>query len=84
MDDAVDLDAGDSRALKRGQENAAERVAKGRAEATLKRLDDELGFALRIPIVLNNRTVGADQVFPVFVVHRTGGLRHGFSLFSRS
>ena len=77
MHHAVNLDARDRCALKRGQQNAAQSVAERGPEPALKRLNDELRPALRVVIVLHHRTIGADQVFPVLVVNRSGGCRHG-------
>ena len=42
---AVDLHCGDGRALKRGQQHTAQRIAKRHAETTLERLGHDLGVA---------------------------------------
>ena len=68
MNDIVDLDADDRSTLQGRQQHAAQRVAEGRTITTLERLDHELGFALGIVSGLNDRTVRADQHFPVTVV----------------
>ena len=46
MADAFDLNREDAGARKGAQQNAAESIADGEAEAPLKRLDDEAGIVL--------------------------------------
>mmetsp|Transcript_10721 Transcript_10721/g.27853 ORF Transcript_10721/g.27853 Transcript_10721/m.27853 type:complete len:390 (-) Transcript_10721:870-2039(-) len=68
VNDIVDLNADDRSTLQGRQQNATQRVAESRTIATLQRLNDELGFALGIVSGLDDRTVRADQHFPVTVV----------------
>ena len=59
MQHAVDLHAGDGRALQRGQQDAAQRVAERQAEAALERLGDDGGDAARSRAALDFELVRA-------------------------
>ena len=80
MNDAVDLDGGDGRALQRGQQNATERVAERHAEATFERFGHQARLALGVGTDLDLRLLGTDQLLPVSFDHfvpRTGFVDSG-------
>ena len=70
MQHVVDLDAGDGGALKRRHQNAAQRVAKRQAEATLKRFGDNGRLTRRVIAGLYVKLGGLDQFLPVLVDHK--------------
>jgi hypothetical protein len=72
MQDILDLDRGDRRALKRGEQHATQRVAERQAEATLERLGDEGRAALPIGTRLDLEGVGLLQFLPVLDVDSHG------------
>ena len=69
MQHALDLHRRDGRALKRRQQNAPQRVAKGQPETTLKRLGDDSCVAQRIGAGINVELVRFDKLFPVILNH---------------
>ena len=71
---AVDMHRRHRRALERGQEHAAQRVAERRAEAALERLGDDGRDALRIVARRDLELVRLDQLLPVLLNH----VRHLF------
>ena len=48
MQDVVDLNAGDGRALQRAHQNAAQRVAQGQTKATLQRFGNQGCLTCRV------------------------------------
>jgi hypothetical protein len=69
VQDVVDLDAGDRRALQRAHQHAAQRVAERQAEATLERFGDDGRLARRIVPGANLELRRLDQFLPVLVDH---------------
>jgi hypothetical protein len=69
VQDSVDLDAGHRRALERGQQDPAKRVAERQAESALQRLGHDLRQALGIVARLNVELVRLDQFRPVLLQH---------------
>ena len=69
MQHAVDLNGGNGRALKRGHQHAAKRVAEGEAEAALERLGDDRRETLRIMARIDFELVRFDKLFPVLLDH---------------
>jgi len=67
---AFDADGGDGRALERGKQHAAERVADGDAEAAFERFAGELGVQIIRRLGVDGDALGADQVAPVSGDHR--------------
>ncbi len=70
MQHPVDMHRGDGGALKRGQQHAPERVAEGEPEATLERLGDDRGEALRVAARIDVELGGLDEILPVLLQHR--------------
>ncbi|MNE34142.1 hypothetical protein D3C80_1278520 [compost metagenome] len=70
MNNAVDLDGRDRRALQRGQQNATKRVAERHTETTLEGLSDQTRLAQRVGAALDLRLLGTDQLLPVSFDHR--------------
>ncbi len=68
MQDVLDLDRGDRRALKRGQKNPTQRVAERQAETALQRLGNERRLALAVARRLDLEAVGLLQFLPVLHV----------------
>ena len=68
MQDVLDLDRGDRRALKRGQKNPAQRVAERQAETALQRLGNEGRLALAVARRLDLEAAGLLQFLPVLHV----------------
>ena len=69
VEHAFDLDRGDSGALQRAQEHAAQRVAQGHAEAALQRFCDEHGLAAGVAgALLALQRVRLLQFLPVLCV----------------
>ncbi len=64
---AVDLHGGHGRALQRGQQHAAQRVAERHAEAALERLGDQRRDPLRIVPWRDLELVRLDQLLPVLL-----------------
>ena len=69
MEHAVDLDGGDGRALKRGEEHAAQGVAQRLTKAALKRLGDHGGRTTAIVARKDLELVGTDEFLPVLLNH---------------
>ncbi len=69
MQHAVDMDGGDGRALQRGQQDAAQRIAERQAEAALQRLRHHGRDALGIFAGHDLQLVRLDQFLPVFLNH---------------
>ncbi len=69
VQNGINLHRRDRRALQRGQQNAAQRIAQGHAEAALERLSNDLGLAHRIKARLDFRLHRADQFLPVLFNH---------------
>ena len=69
MQHAVDVNRRHGRALKRRQEDAAQRVAEGGAEAALERLRHEGGDAAAVAARLNVELRRTDQFLPVLLIH---------------
>ena len=71
---AVDPDARDRRALKRGEEHAAERIAERRAEAPLERLAEEASVGRGQCVLFHFETTRSNQVPPIarddIILHR--------------
>ena len=68
MQHAVDVDGGDGGALERRQQDAAQRVAQRRAEATLERFGHEGGDAAAVTARLHIELRRTDQFLPVLLV----------------
>ncbi|MNT84543.1 hypothetical protein D3C72_2245670 [compost metagenome] len=65
MQDAVNLDCGNCRALKRRQKHATKGIAQGKPVSALKRLGNHRGHA-RVVAARNNVQLGRlDQFLPV-------------------
>jgi hypothetical protein len=62
VQDVLDLDRGDRRALQRGKKNATQRVAKRQAKATLQRLGNEGRLALTIAAGLDFQARWASSI----------------------
>src|SRR5690606_28183135 len=84
VNNAVDLDGRDSRALQRGQQNATKRVAERHTETTLERLSDQTRLAQRVGTALDLRLLGTDQLLPVSFDHRVPRTGFAGSTLSRS
>ena len=69
VDHAVDLDRGDGGALQRGEQDPAQRVAEGDAEAALEGLGDDTGLAGAVGAGFDHRLFGADQFIPITFDH---------------
>jgi len=69
VQDALDLHRGDGRALQRGQQHAAQRVAEGQAEAAFERLGGHGGDAGGVVAGLDRQRLGFDQSLPVLLKH---------------
>ena len=65
MQHAVDPHGGDGRALQRGQQNPAQRIAQRHAEAALQRLGDNGGHAAGIRAKLDIELLRLDQHLPI-------------------
>src|SRR5262249_27255320 len=63
--DALDLDAGGGAALQTGQQDAAQAVADGDAEAALEGFDGELAVGVRKGIAVTGNAVGQFQATPL-------------------
>ena len=61
---ALDLDAGDGAAFQAGQQDAAQAVADGHAEAALERLGDELAVGVGQRGAVADHAVGQFQTTP--------------------
>lgn len=68
MQNAVDVDRGHGGALERRKEDAAQRIAQRRAEATLQRLGHEGGDAAAVTARLHIELRRTDQFLPVLLV----------------
>ena len=69
MQHAVDLHGGDGRALQRGEQHAAQRVAERQAEAALERLGDDGREARAVAAGSDLELVRLDQILPVLLEH---------------
>ena len=69
MQDAVNVDGGDGRALERGQQHATQRVAERQAEAALERLGNDRRHAARIVARDHLELVRTDEFLPVLLNH---------------
>ena len=69
MQDTVDLDRGNRRALQRRQENSAQRIAEGEAKAALERLRDDRRHALWIVAGNHFELARLDKLLPVLLNH---------------
>ncbi len=67
MQNAVDMDGGDRRALQRGQQNAAQRIAQRLAEAALERFGDSRRLPARIVARRDDELARLDKFLPVFL-----------------
>ena len=65
----TNLDAGDGRALQRGHQDPAQRVAEGQAEAPLERFGDHGRHARGIGAGTNVELGRLDQLGPILVDH---------------
>src|SRR3546814_4795107 len=68
VEDVLDLDRGDRRALERGQKTPAQRIAERQAEAALQRFGDEGRLAPAVARDLDFKAVGLLQFLPVLHV----------------
>ena len=68
VEHAVDLDRGDRRALDRGEQHAAQRVADRRAEAALERLRVEPAEPVGERLALELEPLGPLKTFPEHVL----------------
>lgn len=68
MQNIVDLDGGDGRALQAGQQNTPQRIAERQPEAPFQRLRNNRGFPIAL-IPRLHREVRLDQIFPVLLNH---------------
>ena len=69
MQDTVDMDRGNRRALQRRQENAAQRIAEREAEAALERLRHDRRHALWIVARDHLEFAWLDKLLPVLLNH---------------
>ena len=69
MDNAINLDGGNGGALKRREQNAAERVAERHTETALERLSHDARLAGRVGASLDLRLLRTDQLVPVSFDH---------------
>ena len=68
---ALDLDAGDGAAFQAGEQDAAQAVAHGDAEAALERLDGELAVGVREGLAIAGNAIGQFQTTPRMRMDRT-------------
>jgi len=68
MQDILDLDRGDSRALERGKQHPAQRIAQRQTEAALKRFRNEDGLTPSVAAGLDLEAGGLLQFLPVLHV----------------
>jgi len=66
---ALDLDRGHRRALQRGQQHAAKRVAQGQPEAALQRFGDDGGRTRLFMTRIDFELLRFDQFLPIFLEH---------------
>ena len=69
---AVEHHRGDRRALKRGEQHAAKRVAEGKPEPALERLSHDESETLRVAAQRDVELSGLDEILPVFLQHLEG------------
>jgi len=69
LENAVDMDRGDRRALQRREENAAQGIAQGQAEAALERLSHNRGEAFGSFARNDFELVRLDKLLPVLLNH---------------
>ncbi len=67
MQHAVDMHRLHRCALQRGQQDTAQRVAEGLAEAAFERLGDQRRKAVRVAARRYMELVGADKFLPIFL-----------------
>ena len=77
MVDAVNLDGGNGRSLKRGKDNAAKRVAERVAPSALKRTDIHFGVSRRLGFFIDHDTF---RHFKIFQIHGKTPLNSGEDL----
>src|SRR5690606_35848895 len=84
VNNAVDLNGRDRRALKRRQQNATKRVAERHTETALERFGDQTRLMLRVRPALDLRFLGTDQLLPVSFDHKVPRTGFDGSVSSRS
>src|SRR5262249_28741555 len=81
VEGSVDADGGDRRALERREQDPAERVADGDAEAALERLADELGVEVVRRLGVDRDPLRTDEGAPVAGDGAHVDVRHAHASF---
>jgi hypothetical protein len=69
MQNALDLNRGDRRALQRREQHAPKRVAESQSEAALQRLSDDRRCARMLTSDVDLELLRLDQFLPIFLEH---------------